>query len=93
MLLFFFAWNIYKRYSDNSRVNAVANYLSPAIMALLLSVCLSLFIETRPKDSINHIYDIYFAVIFVISTLILVKTKLHPVILIIASGILGFYIL
>ncbi len=94
LLLFLFVWGIYKRYSDNQRVNSIANYLSPVIIALLLSVCLSLFVETRPSSDVgNHIYDIYFALIFIVCSLILIKTETHPVLLIIASGFLGFYIL
>ncbi len=92
LLLFLFVWSIYKNYSENEKIIIIANYLSPAIIGLLLSVCLTLFMGVRPKNQ-GYFYDIYFLTVFALSTLILSKTKIHPIILIVVSGISGYFLM
>lgn len=92
LLVFMYLWKIYQKNSENKRIQLITNYLSPAIIALFLSVCLSLFTGIR---EISHwkFYDLYFLVVFLLSTLILSRTKIHPVILIIISGFVGYYLM
>ncbi|MDR0484764.1 MAG: chromate transporter, partial [Alphaproteobacteria bacterium] len=92
-LLFVIVWILYKNHAENQKVKTIANYLSPAIIALLLSVCFSLFFSVREYSTNTNRYDIYFIIVFVISSIILIKTKIHPILLIIASGLIGYFII
>ncbi|MCL2566842.1 MAG: chromate transporter [Alphaproteobacteria bacterium] len=90
-LLFVFIWQLYKHHSEKKKVKVIANYLSPAIIALLLSVCFTLFFGVRQPQ--NYSYDFYFITIFAVSSIVLIKTKIHPIVLIIVSGFIGYFVI
>ncbi|MDR2007975.1 MAG: chromate transporter [Alphaproteobacteria bacterium] len=89
--LFVGIWQLYKNHSEKKKVKVMAKYLSPAIIALLLSVCFTLFWGIRQPQ--NYSYDFYFITIFLVSSAILIKTKVHPILLIIISGFIGYFVI
>ncbi len=90
LFIFIILSNLIRKKSDNKNIQRIAKYMSPAIIALLLSVCIKNF-----PASTNHDfkYILYYSSIFTISSILLLKYKIHPAILIFLTGTLGIFIL
>jgi chromate transporter len=89
ILLFFLAMFFFIKYRNIDNVNFIAKYMSPAIICLLLFVVFSTLYSSA--HNIEYIY--YSVIIFILANFIFHFTKIHPVFVIIFTGLLGFIFL
>ena len=89
IILFFLAMFFFTKYKNIKTVQFVANYISPAIICLLLFVVFSTMYYSFYKNT----YIYYSVITFLIANLIFYFTKIHPVFIIVLTGFLGFMFL
>lgn len=80
---------ILNKHMDNTIIKRISLYLSPAIIALLLYVVVDLFFHEGNSNN----YYWYSGITLLVATTILLKTKVHPILVIITCGIIGYYVL
>ncbi len=88
VLLFFAMWKVYKKYHETQALKSISKYISPAIIALLLSVVLGSF---NVNYGINYL--IYNVLSFTLASYLFIKYDPHPILMIILFGIASYFIL
>ncbi|XWO13400.1 chromate transporter [Candidatus Hepatincola sp. Pdp] len=89
LIIYLITFYILNKHMDNKVIKRISLYLSPAIIALLLYVVFDLFFH----KSNSNFYYWYSGITLLVSTIILLKTKVHPIFIIIACGFIGYYVL
>ena len=88
VILFFIVSFYYDKHQENPSIKSISKYMNPAIAGLLISVIIGSI-----DASYSNYYLIYFAITFIISCFLFIKYNMHPIILILISGFISYFIL
>ena len=85
---------LYNKYKKHYLLEGVLSGLRPAVVAMILSAGISIFLIAILGTELNS-FNIYAVIIFCVALFFMAKKKVNPILVLLVSGILGgaFYIL
>lgn len=89
LLIICFIARFLPRFKDNKWVKAIFSGIKPAVVAFILSACLSIFLKTFFR---NNSYKLNYKCIFLFLTFLLFDRyfkRIHPIIIILSAAVIG----